>query len=94
MLLLASASALVSVARDLASEPLRLSGGPQLFLDDHLIADMKNRTKRNYELIFPDVGVTTWPFTALVTGFEPDEPVDDALSASVTLKITGKPTLV
>ncbi|MEX2306809.1 MAG: hypothetical protein WD738_04420 [Pirellulales bacterium] len=42
MLLLASASALVSVARDLASERLRLSGGPQLFLDDHLIADMKN----------------------------------------------------
>ena len=59
-----------------------------------LIAAIKNRTKGNYQLVFPDVGATTWPFTALVTGFEPDEPVDDALSASVTLKITGKPTLV
>jgi predicted secreted protein len=58
-----------------------------------LIADMKNRTKRNFQLVFPDGSSTTWEFTALVTGFEPDEPVEGKLSASVTLEVTGQPTL-
>lgn len=58
-----------------------------------LIADMVARTVRNFELIFPDDVATTWDFAALVTGFEPGAPVDDKLSASVTLKVTGVPTL-
>jgi len=58
-----------------------------------LIADMVNRTKRNFQLVFPDAGNTTWQFTALVTGFELSEPVEGTLSASVTLRITGQPTL-
>lgn len=59
-----------------------------------LIRDLKNRTKRNFKLVFPDSGSTTWDFSAYVTGFEPDAPVDDKLAASVTLKLTGQPTLV
>jgi len=58
-----------------------------------LIYALRNRTVRNFQLVFPNVGATTWAFAALVTGFEPKEPVDDKLSASVTLKITGQPTL-
>lgn len=58
-----------------------------------LINDMENRTVRNFQLVFPDTGVTTWSFAALVTGFEPSEPIDDKLAASVTLKISGQPTL-
>lgn len=58
-----------------------------------LIADMVARTQRNFQLVFPDTGNTTWSFTALVTAFEPSEPVDDKLAASVTLKLTGQPTL-
>lgn len=58
-----------------------------------LIADMVNRVKRNFQLVFPDAGSTTWSFTALVTGFEPDEPVEGKLTASVTLEVTGQPTL-
>ncbi len=58
-----------------------------------LVADMVARTVRNYQLIFPDVGLTQWDFSALVTAFEPAEPVDDRLSAEVTLKVTGQPTL-
>ena len=59
-----------------------------------LIADMKNRVVRNFELIFPDTGATKWSFTALVTGFEPGEPIDSQLTADVTLKVSGEPTLV
>ena len=54
-----------------------------------LISDMTGRVKRNFKLIFPDE--TEIPFTALVTGFSPSAPVDGALTASVTLKGTGKP---
>jgi predicted secreted protein len=58
-----------------------------------LIKDMADRTVRNFQLVFPDGSSTTWSFSALVTNFEPGEPVDDKLSADVTLKISGKPTL-
>ena len=58
-----------------------------------LIADMLARTVRNFQIVFPDSGSTTWEFAALVTGFEPGAPVDGALTASVTLEITGEPTL-
>ncbi len=59
-----------------------------------LIADMVNKTKRNFQLVFPDAGNTTWGLAALVTGFEPSEPVQGVLGASITLKITGQPSLV
>lgn len=58
-----------------------------------LIADWKNGTKRNYRLIWPDSGNTTWNFPAYVTAFEPKAPVKGTLRADVTLKVTGSPTL-
>lgn len=58
-----------------------------------LIADMVARTKRNFELVFPDTGSTTWSFTGLVSKFAPSAPVDGKLSASVSLKLSGQPTL-
>jgi hypothetical protein len=58
-----------------------------------LIADMKNRVKRNFKLVFPNAGATTWSFAALVTKFEPGEPVEGSLNAAVTLQVSGQPTL-
>lgn len=58
-----------------------------------LLADLESGVLRNFELVFPDVGATTWSFSALVTAFEPTAPVDDRLTASVTLKVSGQPTL-
>jgi predicted secreted protein len=58
-----------------------------------LIADMVARTLRNFELVFPDAGSTTWGFSAYVQKFEPGAPVAEKLSASVTLKVSGQPTL-
>lgn len=58
-----------------------------------LIADLVNKTLRNFQLIFPDAGSTTWAFAAHVTGFEPDAKVEGALEADVTLEISGQPTL-
>lgn len=59
-----------------------------------LLYDLTSRTSTTYSIKFSDTALTTWSFTAYVTGFEPSMPHDGSLTASVTLKITGKPTLV
>jgi predicted secreted protein len=58
-----------------------------------LLKDLKNRTLRNWQLVFPDGSSTTWTFAAYVTGFAISAPVDDLLGASVTLRLSGQPTL-
>lgn len=58
-----------------------------------LIHDMVNRTVRHCKVVFPDTGATTWAFSALVSKFVPKAPVNGELKASVTLMITGQPTL-
>lgn len=52
-----------------------------------LIADMKNRVKRNFKEIFPDN--TTFAFTALVVDFKVVANVANKLTADVTLEGTG-----
>jgi predicted secreted protein len=59
-----------------------------------LLYDMVLRTATAYTLVFPSSGTVTWSFNAFVTGFEPSAPHDGALTASVTMKLTGAPTLV
>jgi len=54
---------------------------------DGLWADMIARTLRNFEMVFPDTSECA--FAALVTAMSLKEPVDDKLSADVTLKISG-----
>lgn len=58
-----------------------------------LLKDMTDRTLRNFQLVFPTTPAITWAFSALVTGFEPDAAVKGKLKASVTLKVSGQPTL-
>lgn len=58
------------------------------------ITDYKARTKRNFELVFPDTAATTWSFNAFFSGQEPTAPVDDKLTSSIELTITKEPTLV
>jgi len=58
-----------------------------------IINDLENGTLRNFQLVFPDTGSTTWSFSGIYTAFEPSAPVDDKLSASVSIKVSGQPTL-
>lgn len=58
-----------------------------------LIAELTGGTVTNYQVVWPDSGSTTWQFAALCTAFEPGAPVDGVLMASVTLKISGEPTI-
>ena len=60
-----------------------------------LLYDLAQRTKVDtYTLVFP--GAVTWTFDqgVYVTGFEPTGEIGGALTASVKLKLTGKPALV
>jgi predicted secreted protein len=57
-----------------------------------LLAKLKDKTFAQYQLVWP--GPYTWTFNAWATGFEPGAPFDGALTAAVTLKVTGAPTLV
>ena len=60
-----------------------------------LLYDLASGTAAvNYKLTFPDTAATEWILPGLVTGFEPGAPHDDKLSASVTIKVSGAPTLV
>lgn len=57
-----------------------------------LLADFDSGIRRAFNLVFPDSGATTWSFNGLVLGFEVSAAIDDALIASVTIKVTGAPT--
>ena len=56
-----------------------------------LRTDMVNRTKRNFKIVFPDSGTTTWQIAGFVTGFEVNAETDGVLEASLTLTLTDPP---
>jgi hypothetical protein len=61
---------------------------------DHLtglIKDVNDGTKRNFRIIFPDPGTTTYQFAAYVVNVAPKAPVDGVLTADVELLPTGDP---
>lgn len=63
-----------------------------------LLGKMVAKTLEGFKILFNDDTVegsrSTWSFNAWITGFEPDMPVDGALTASMKLKISGAPTIV
>lgn len=58
---------------------------------DSLVDDFEDVDPRNYKVTFPDAA--EWAFPAILTGFEPDAPHDGKLTASLSFKVAGKPTL-
>ena len=56
-----------------------------------VIYKLQNRQYTWFDLIF--VSTYNWSFSGYVTGFEPGAPVEGALTASVTIKITNAPIL-
>lgn len=58
-----------------------------------LLADLVSRASTAFTIRFPSTAAVDWVFNAFVTGFEPSMPHDGALTASVTMKLTGQPTL-
>jgi len=58
-----------------------------------LLYDYSNRVNGSWKLVFTDSFSTEWTFNGPVTGFEVSAPTDAQLTASVTIKVNGAPTL-
>jgi TP901-1 family phage major tail protein len=80
---------IVPSLRDGGEVSLDLVFDPQDVGHIKLTTDWKNAVLEDYQIVLVDAGTTTWSFQAYVTSFDMDNPVDDALTASVTLKISG-----
>lgn len=62
---------------------------PAVAAQTGLTTDFKNRTKRNWKIVWPNTGATKWSFAGYITGFTPSAAVGDILAASCTIKVTG-----
>lgn len=58
---------------------------------DTFITDFGDSSATNYQITFPDT--TVWSFAAWLTGFAAGAPYDGKLTARLTFKVTGKPTV-
>lgn len=56
------------------------------------LSDINTDTAGYYKLTFPDA--TEWAFAAFMTGVEVSDPIDDKMTATFTLKLTGKPAFI
>lgn len=54
-----------------------------------LRSDLVNKVRRNFEMVWTDGDSTTYSFAGYVTNIEPSASIDDKLSASATIKVTG-----
>jgi hypothetical protein len=77
------------VKLDLVYDP---NGASQKFSANGLGDRYQNKIPTRCQLVFP--GPYTWTFNGYITGFDPSAPTEDALTATVTVKITDAPTLV
>ena len=51
--------------------------------------DFESSTLRNYRIVLPDTASTTLEFSGLVTDLPLEVPLDDKVSADITIKISG-----
>ena len=56
---------------------------------DLIDTDYESDTLKNYEIILPDAENTSFEFEGLVTELGLDTPIDDKITADVTIKISG-----
>lgn len=58
-----------------------------------LVHALLNKTKLAYQIVLPDSGTTTWTFDAYVQKIKFDSPQEEHVMGTVTLTVTGQPTL-
>lgn len=54
-----------------------------------LLRDLQNRTKRNFQLVWPNAAGTYVTFAAYVTDFNQKAPVEGKLEAEMSLEVSG-----
>lgn len=58
-----------------------------------VLQDFVDSVISTWSLVWTDSGTSTWSFEGLVTAFQANAQIDDALTASVTVKMSGAPTI-
>lgn len=58
-----------------------------------LLANYMDGGRHNFQMVFPDESETTWTIPGFVQSFSINAPVDDVLTASVSIKVSSRPTL-
>lgn len=71
----------------LAFQPMEPTHGVTLGLQNLLLSG----AVRNYELAFPAVIGVVWEFQGIVTGLPVNFPIDEVITADITVKVTGLP---
>lgn len=66
---------------------------PGSVADTLLMSQLATDTPTVCEIEIPHSPTWHWTFNAILTGLEPQAPVDDKMTATVSFKVTGKPTL-
>lgn len=62
---------------------------------DTAIQALRGSGTNNFQITFPAIGsdpAVTWQFAGILTGYEPDAPMDDKMTATVTIKVTSSYT--
>ena len=77
------------VTLDLLFDPVEVTHD---LTTDGLLELFDTGVTHNFRITWPDVGATEWDFSGILTGYEPDAPFDDALTASVTIMVDDAPT--
>lgn len=54
-----------------------------------MLTAFEENNGQNFRVTFPDATPATWTFLGEITAFEPSAPMEDALTASVTIKVSG-----
>lgn len=52
-------------------------------------AKTAHESAKDYRFVWADTGATVDEFSAICTGFEPSNPMDDKVTATVTFKLSG-----
>lgn len=55
--------------------------------------DFEDDSLRDYQIVLPDAGNTTFDFAGIVTDLPLDIPMDDKITCAITIKISGAVTL-
>ena len=58
-----------------------------------LIDDIDQTAARNFKLVFPNADTTEWAFSGWMTSFDINIPLEDRMTASCTIALSGVPTL-
>lgn len=81
-------------AGDLSFEINYIPSNPTHNNTSGLLSFLTSRATKAWTLTFPDSGASSWGFDGFISKFEMQAPVDNVLTAKITITATGKPTLV